>query len=608
MSSQQLPRLLIIDDLFGRQLPDGQVNDDRAHLCGRFLLRDVTGDESALSTRQIIKRPIAEVVFLRGQKPVRARMGDFVENDLEGTMRIVRNGWECGPHRWALVLLDLCFYTGKVNDKSQSHPGMPIGRPGDSTPSSYFGLTILQAIHREMPNLPVVILSSKPRESASRAYAELGALGFLARADDESRELLPEFIWRHGLIPDDKEEIVGTSRPLLMALRAARRAGGDRRNVLVIGERGTGKELLARYLHRSSPAASGQPLVVVDSGALSPALYASELFGYRRGAFTGAERNHTGKIVQANGGDLFLDEIGNMPGDVQAGLLRVLEHKSLAPLGSSATEDVNVRFLAATNEDLEGKAATGGFRQDLLDRLREGGTVFLRPLRERLEDLEPLAEAFVRQAEGAHQGAVRRSIEPEAIEKLRSHSWPGNLRELRSCVFSAVFNYPDVEHLMPVHLELELEGNRAHSDQGHRLVPMAASSNIDNALLTISGFDFENIHPEDIVGKLGKAEYAHARFLAGLLRAALVQTMRRTPEAPEGQLMIHPAVKLLTGNKNIPGSKAADIVKRILAINVHIKEASLADPLLKAALEKATRLRPSRPAAKRGSHDMGGQL
>jgi DNA-binding NtrC family response regulator len=607
MSSLPLPRLLIIDDLFGRQLPDGQVNEDRVHLCGRFLLRDITGDESAISSRQVIKRPIAEVVFFRGQKPVRAGPGDFVENDLEGTMRIVREGWDSGPKRWALILLDLCFYTGRVDGKSQGPPGMPPGQPEDSAPANYFGLTILQAIHRELPNLPVVILSSKPRESSSRAYAEWGALGFLARADDGSRDLLSEFIWRHGLIPDNNGEIVGRSRPLLIALRAARRAGGDRRNVLILGERGTGKELLARYLHRSSRIASGRPLVVVDSGSLSPTLYASELFGYRRGAFTGAERNHPGKILQANGGDLFLDEIGNMPGDVQAGLLRVLEHKSLMPLGSNTEEQADVRFLAATNEDLEGKAATGGFRQDLLDRLREGGTVFLRPLRERPEDLEPLAEAFVREAESAHHSAIRRTIEPETIEKLRLYSWPGNLRELRSCIFSAVFNYPDVEHLMPVHIEIGVGDNRAHSEPERRLLPTPVVSNIDTVLSAMTTFDFNDVRPEDIVGRLDTTESAIAHFLVSLLRAALVLTIRRTPENPEGQPMIHPAVKLLTGNKSIPASKAADIVKRLLALNVTIKDAALADPLLGAAYDKAMRLRPSSSVAKRRSQNVAGQ-
>jgi len=606
MISEKLPRLLIVDDLFGRQLPDGRINEDRAHLCGHFLLRDVTGDESSRTAKQIIKRPIAEVVFLRGQKPVCALPGDHVENDLEGTMRRIREGWDHGPDRWALVLLDLCFYTGRVGN-NENHPGMPAGRSGDSNPSSYFGLSILESLHRELPNLPVVILSSKPRESASRAYAELGALGFLARADDKSRDQLIDFIWRHGLIPDDRREIIGTSKPLLLALRAARRAGADQRNVLILGERGTGKELLARYLHRSGAAGKDRPLVMVDSGSLSPTLYASELFGYRRGAFTGADRNHVGKIAQAHGGDLFLDEVGNMPGDVQAGLLRVLEHNSVTPLGSNVADEANVRFLSATNEDLEGKAATGGFRQDLLDRLREGGSVFLRPLRERLEDLEPLAEAFVRQAERANPNAIRRIIEPEALDVLRSHSWPGNLRELRSCIFNAVFNYADVEHLMPVHLQIDRAGTELHVAPGREAWPRPIETKFDDALAAIAGFEFDNIRPADIVGQLYKAETAYAHFQVGLLRAALMLTRRRTLDSPEGELLIHPAVKLLTGDRAMPGSKAADIVKRILGHSTSVKIAALEDPVLRSAYEKAIRLRPSSSRKKRVAKHAGGE-
>src|SRR5580700_7590442 len=137
MNPAKLPRLVIVDDLFGRQLPEGTLNEDRANLCGRYLLKDITGDESETSDSPVVKRPIAEAVFLRGQTPVRARPGDQVENDLEATVRIIRAGWETGDARWALALLDLCFYTGRVPaEGGRTAPGMPIGRPTDSAPSS----------------------------------------------------------------------------------------------------------------------------------------------------------------------------------------------------------------------------------------------------------------------------------------------------------------------------------------------------------------------------------------------------------------------------------------------------------------------------------------
>ena len=285
-----LPRLLIIDDLFGRTLSDRR-NEERSNLCGQYLIEDVTGDEIGKGSFQRIKKPVAQAVFYRGQAPLCSTVGDTVENDLEGTLRYIQAGWDDaqGVHaRWAMVLLDLCFYTGKVTPESnRKASGMPEGRLDDDDPRQYFGLDLLKAIHARFPDLPVVILSSKPREQVSREFSQLGALAFLPRGIENGVNLLRDYIWRHGLIPDESGEIVGHSKALLMTLRAARRAASDRRNILIRGERGTGKELLARYIHRHSVQQQEQhPLVTVDSGALSPQLYGSELFGHKRGAFT----------------------------------------------------------------------------------------------------------------------------------------------------------------------------------------------------------------------------------------------------------------------------------------------------------------------------------
>jgi Sigma-54 interaction domain len=306
------PRILIIDDLFGRSHANRR-NAERANLCGQYLLEDITGDETARGTSQrILVRPVAQAVFHRGQTPHRADVGDVVENDLQGVLSVVRKGWRDRPPGtppWAMILLDLCFYTGMVTAASaRITSGMPEGRPGDDHPASYFGLQILEAIQTEFPDLPVVILSSKSRDEVSREFSAKGALGFLAREHVRSPELLKEYLLRHGLIPDDSGEIVGHSPSLLLALRTARRVALSRRNILIRGERGTGKELLARYIHRHrSDVPQRRELVTVDSGTLSPSLFASELFGHKRGAFTGADRDREGRIVQAHGGDLFLD-------------------------------------------------------------------------------------------------------------------------------------------------------------------------------------------------------------------------------------------------------------------------------------------------------------
>lgn len=610
-----LPRLLIIDDLFGRtQL--NRRNEERANLCGQYLVEDITGDDVDKGTVPRVKRPIAQAFFCRGQTPKCSAVGDVVENDLEGTLRVIQEGWGDelpGPQRWALVLLDLCFYTGRVTRESDRRtPGMPEGRPTDDNPGHYFGLRLLNAIQERFPDLPIVILSSKPREQVSRTFAQRGALAFLPRGEERGPELLREYLWRHGLTPDDSGDIVGSSKALLLTLRAARRVALDRRNVLIRGERGTGKELLARYIHRLSSHATPHPLVVVDSGALSPQLYASELFGHRRGAFTGADRDRTGRIVQASGGDLFLDEIGNMPPDVQVGLLRVLEQRVVTPLGAVEGQPVDVRFLSATNDDLDGKAATGGFRQDLLDRFREGGTVFLRPLRERLEDLDLLVERLVREAERARPGALARRIEPEALDLLRSHDWPGNIRELRSCIYNAVSSYPDVEHLVPVHLHFGMIG-REKGDAPRAVPPQAQpglapeAAGLASLLATLRAFSFEGVPPSELVGALPLVQEAYARLTAGLLRAALRSTCRATPDRPEGEVLIHPSIKLLMGDKAVNASRAADIIKRELRVCPAIAKELLADPLLREAYETALRLRPRQPPAAEPSRKRAGR-
>jgi len=592
-----LPRLLIIDDLFGRTHANRR-NQERANLCGQYLIEDITGDEAGKSGGQRIKQPVAQVVFCRGQIPARSTVGDTVENDLEGTLEIIQRGWDNqAPNqpRWAMVLLDLCFYTGRVTSVSNEKTlGMPEGRPSDE--EQYFGLQLLKAIYDRLPDLPVLILSSKPRDQVSREFSQLGALGFLPRGEENSADLLRDYIWRHGLIPDDAGEIVGHSKALLISLRAARRAASDRRNILIRGERGTGKELLARYINRQSSHERNRPLITVDSGALSPQLYGSELFGHKRGAFTGAERDRVGRIQQADGGDLFLDEIGNMPFDIQGALLRVLEYRKVTPLGALEGQSVDVRFLSATNEDIEGKAATGGFRQDLLDRLREGGVVVLRPVRERLEDLDLLVERLVREAEQAKPGAMRREIEPRAMAVIRSHQWPGNIRELRSCIYNAVFGYADVEHLQPVHLNID--DNRVLPATSEATAEFKTQT-LDELIKVLAGFDFDNATPSELSGRLPALQKAHASLMARLLKAALKVTSKPTLDDLNGEIQIHPAIKLLTGDRTITASRAADLIKRLLGSHLESSGFSTVDATLKKAYETALRLRPRRRGAKK---------
>jgi DNA-binding NtrC family response regulator len=603
LRDKQLPRLLIIDDLFGRALA-GQRNEERANLCGQFLIEDVTGDEAGKSSTQRIKSPIAQAFFCRGQRPTQSKVGDYVENDLEGAMQVVEEGWldlQPTQARWAMVLLDLCFYTGWVTEESNRlTPGMPEGQTGDNDPAQYFGLQLLRTIHERFPDLPVIILSSQQREQVSREFTQYGALTFLPRAAEDSPRLLRDYLRRYGLIPDEKQEIIGQSKSLLLALREARRAAFNRRNILIRGERGTGKELFARYIHRQSEQDTLRPFVTIDSGTLNPQLYASELFGYKRGAFTGADRDRKGRIAEADGGDLFLDEIGNMPPDVQIGLLRVLEQGEVTPLGVSQGQPVEVRFLSATNENLESSMSSGGFRPDLLDRLRQAGTIYLPPLRERLDDIDLLVESMVREAEESRTGAMRRQIEPEALYKLRSYDWPGNIRELRSCIFNAVFNYPDVEHLQPVHLVFGETQLSAPQQQATNVesAPKSQVRDFRELLSMLSEFNFEHTKSADLLSALPPLQEAYANLAARLLKAALHATSKPSPDNPEGKILIHPAIKLLTGNRRITASKAADIIKRLLGEHHPSHESLMADPILKDAYQTALRLRPRQPTRK----------
>ncbi len=594
-----LPRLLILDDLFGRNIPGGR-NVERENLCAHFLWQDATGDAAARASRQKVLKPVAEAVFFRGQLPVESGVGAVVENDLAGSLEQVRSGWNealaRGEPPWAMVLLDLCFYTGRVTEDSHRRtPGMPEGRPGDDDPRSYFGLTLLNAIHHEFPDLPIFILSSKPREEVSLEFSRRGALGFIARDDLRGPELLEEALRQHGLLPDPAGEIVGHSLPVLLALREARRAARHRENLLIRGERGSGKELLARHLHRHSSDGGQKPFVAVNSAVFNPALFAADFFGIEPRTATGVA-GKTGLVETAQGGDLFLDEIADMPDEVQAAILRVLQERQFTPVGGRNPRNVDVRFIAATNADVE--TESNGFRADLLDRLRLGGTLWLPPLRERKADIPRLVEAFVREAETSHSRALRREITLEALEKLGAHDWPGNVRELRSCLFDAVNRHPDVEYLVAGHLRIGSERKivavasvlqRVSTDMEK---PIRSSDAFSRLVETLEQTAFPVDEIQFWAGRLAELQLAQSRLLARYLEAALEATRKRSPEYPHGQIQIHPAIKLLSGDSTITASKAADVIKRLLG---PLEEELEGD--LREALAIAIRLRPRSPKA-----------
>ncbi|MFM7142176.1 MAG: sigma 54-interacting transcriptional regulator [Alphaproteobacteria bacterium] len=249
------------------------------------------------------------------------------------------------------------------------------------------------------------------------------------------------------------EDIVGLSVPMEEVFRLMDSAASSPITVLVEGETGTGKELVARGIHRAGPRASG-PFVAVNCAALPETLLESELFGHRRGAFTGADRDRRGLFEVASGGTVFLDEVGEMPLAMQAKLLRVLQESEVIPIGDSRPRRVDVRVLSATNRDLRRELAERRFREDLYYRLATF-PIRLPALRERRDDIPALADHFLARAAERHGKAID-AIEPGALDVLVRHDWPGNARELQNEIERAVALASSGERIGPQHLSARL--------------------------------------------------------------------------------------------------------------------------------------------------------
>ncbi len=255
------------------------------------------------------------------------------------------------------------------------------------------------------------------------------------------------------------ENIIGTSPPMEKLKQTIRTVASTGSTIVVRGESGTGKELVARAVHACSPRA-GEPFVSVNCGAFPETLLESELFGYVKGAFTGASQNKSGLFEAAHGGTLFLDEISETTPAMQVKLLRVLQERCLRPVGGTQEVAVDVRVLSATNKDLDELVAAGGFREDLYYRLSVIPIV-VPPLRERREDIPLLAVHFLKKyAPAAGKSIVR--ITPQSLEALRDYDWPGNVRQLENTVERAVA----LETTEQLHVELPAERSKARMAGG----------------------------------------------------------------------------------------------------------------------------------------------
>ncbi|PIE43952.1 MAG: two-component system response regulator GlrR [Gammaproteobacteria bacterium] len=302
------------------------------------------------------------------------------------------------------------------------------------------GMSLLMNIQKHWPMLPVIMLTAHGSIPDAIAATRKGVFAFLTKPvqKDELISTL-ESAMADDLAKDAdshwSEKIITRSSAMFRVLEQARLVADSDVNVLVVGDSGTGKELLAEAIHQVSTRKK-KPFIAVNCGAIPQELMEAELFGYRKGAFTGAVADHAGLFSAANGGTLFLDEIGDMPLHLQVKLLRVLQERQIRPLGSSVSEPVDVRIVSATHRNLETMVEEGQFREDLYYRLNVVN-LGLPALRDRCEDVPLLVEHFLKRIAERTKKEKKR-FASDAMELLLRYSWPGNIRQLNNMVEQAV--------------------------------------------------------------------------------------------------------------------------------------------------------------------------
>ena len=306
------------------------------------------------------------------------------------------------------------------------------------------GMALFENIHKSNPALPVIILTAHGTIPDAVAATQRGVFGYLTKPFD-SKDLLQQVEKAVALSggrtdkvngeADWRVEIITRSLAVESILGKAKLVAGSDASVLVRGESGTGKELLAKAIHKASPRCA-KPFVAINCGAIPEQLLESELFGHMRGSFTGAARDYKGLFQSAEGGTVFLDEIGDMPLPLQVKLLRVLQDKEIRPVGSTQTIAVDVRIISATHRNLEEAIKAGTFREDLYYRLNVV-SFGLPALSERREDIPVLATHFLNQLADRYKKPLN-GFASEAMEILVKSSWPGNVRELYNVIEQAV--------------------------------------------------------------------------------------------------------------------------------------------------------------------------
>jgi DNA-binding NtrC family response regulator len=415
------------------------------------------------------------------------------------------------------------------------------------------GLELLRKLHSSRPQLPVILMTGYHTPEAVIEAMKLGAYDYVVKpiadlndfvaliekaAAANSHQTRPSPSPQRESTPDT---IVGRSLAMANVCKDIGRVAARPVTVLIRGETGTGKELVARALHRHSQRAD-QPFVIVNCVAIPETLLEDELFGHEMGAFTGAHAQRVGRFEQANHGTIFLDEIGDLNLSVQAKLLRVLEDKAIQRVGGKETIPVDVRVIAATHRDLEQALSVKTFREDLYYRLNDA-MILVPPLRQRREDIPDLAHHFLEQHQ-AEAGRLRCQLTEEGLRFLQfQHSWPGNVRELRNVLHKAVLlahGYP----VDPTRLRQALESTsqlqswgqqQLHSYVGE-LLNLAASQGSADVAATLTEWAERELYGQAI--RLAGGEQTRVARWLGVSRATVYERLRHFglhPSAAEPQ-------------------------------------------------------------------------
>ncbi len=347
------------------------------------------------------------------------------------------------------------------------------------------GLEALHQIKERRPDAVVIVVTGYGTVQSAVQAMKNGAYDYVTKpfGMDELKLLLERVAGHLKLKTENRMlrekikskqgfgSIVGRAPEMEKLYRIIAKAAHSSHPVLILGESGTGKEMVARSIHFSGPFRD-KPFIPVDCGSLVPTLIESELFGYVKGAFTGANQSKEGLLAIAEGGTVFLDEVGELPVDLQAKLLRAIQEKEIRPVGSTKRIPINVRILAATNRDLEQAVAQGTFRRDLYFRLN---VLSLRipPLRERRQDIPLLAGHFLERL--SRTSGQERTLSDEALKVMLAYDWPGNVRELENCLERAcAFSTGPVVHVndLPTSIHSASDGMPSGGDSPARIIPM----------------------------------------------------------------------------------------------------------------------------------------